>query len=776
MGALRKSHLALQVLVLAMLGACASGGGGGGGGSPLPPPPPPMSPPAPRPTPMVVPPLPPLAAPGSFPSAGSTEFQNNWGPGGIGVQSAWQFENGHGEGVLVGVIDDGVDPSHPELAGRIDPASIDIVASRNTLTSSLSHGSELSSIIAGNFNGAQTVGVAYEATILAVRADSGGGFEYQDLANAVNYAVAHDVDVINFSLGSSSLSGSPGEVAFRNALADATAAGVIIVSSAGNDGGFASDPNYPGNWATNAGISNGLFVIAGASNPDGSFNARSNPAGAAAQSYLVAPGWQIIVPDLGPVGPVAGYQECYPNPASCTGLVKIQGTSYSAPTTAGAVAILMSAFPGLTPHQVVTLLLQTTDDMGPTGIDKQTGWGRLNLARAFAPVGTLSIPLADGMASSNPSMMLGAVGPAFGDGLSDDVGEWQTVGFDRFERTYKVDLGNNWARAHGGPGLGVRAPTLWRTERGEMGAAMQFAPAEDIAPDSYRLPVPREDLQQAAVRIDSVIAPGLSLSFAANGAQTRTGEMSEPGGHMGFVNADTSLRLTQRLTDHVGLSFLSESGEGRVGLMQERAERTATAAQATFDFGRFGFDATFGEIEEQQGLLGLVWSDALGNTPRGETRFASFAGHFDPAADWRVSFQGETGVADLAQAGWLTIGEPLRTSAFTAELLYFGAPDFGAPGRGMLTLTVSQPMRVEDGVLLARLPNATAYGRRSMKYETRAIDPTPSGRELRLGLGYRYFESDRISAFGEALYVTQPGHVADAADDAVLRVGLRVRR
>jgi subtilisin family serine protease len=720
--------------------------------------------------------LPALAAPGSFPSAGSTEFQNNWGPNGIGVQSAWQFANAHGEGVLIGVIDDGVDPNHPELQGRIDPDSTDIVPGRNALTTSLSHGSELSSIIAGNFNGTQTVGVAYEATILAVRADDGmSSFGYEDLAAGVNYAVAHGVDVINFSLGSSGLSNTPGEIAFRDALANATANGVIITTSAGNEGPSIANPNYPGLWANDPSVSNGLFIIAGGLNWDGSFNTRSNPAGTAAQSYLVAPGWQIIVPDFGPAGPVPGFQQCYPDRNACSGLVEIQGTSYSAPTTAGAVAILMSAFPGLTPRQVVTLLLQTTDDMGAPGIDTQTGWGRLNLARAFAPVGPLAIPLADGMFASNPSTLLGAAGPAFGDGLSDDPGEWQTVGFDRFERTYKVDLSSNWARAHGGPGLGVRAPTLWRTERGESGAAMQWAPAEDVAPDSYRLPVSREDLQQAAVRIDSEIAPGLSLSFAAHGAQTRTGEVSEPSGHMGFVNADTSLRLTQRLTKHIGLSFLSESGEGRVGLMQERVERAATAAQATFDFGRFGFDATFGQIDEQQGLLGLVWSDALGDTPRGETKFAGFAGHFDPAANWRVSFQGEMGVADLAQAGWLTIGEPLRTSAFTAELLYFGAPDFGAPGRGMLTLSVSQPMRVEDGALLARLPNATAYGRRSMTYETRTIDPTPSGREVRLGLGYRYFESERISAFGEALYVTQPGHVADAADDAVLRVGLRVR-
>src|SRR5262245_3853536 len=85
---------------LSLLTGCASGGGGGGGGSITPPPPQPP------------PPFPPLAPPGPIPPSASAEFQANWGPDFINARTAWE-QGFTGEGIVVGVIDDGVDPFHP---------------------------------------------------------------------------------------------------------------------------------------------------------------------------------------------------------------------------------------------------------------------------------------------------------------------------------------------------------------------------------------------------------------------------------------------------------------------------------------------------------------------------------------------------------------------------------------------------------------------------------------------------------------------------------------
>jgi hypothetical protein len=687
---------------------------------------------------------------------------------------AWQ-NGATGAGVLVGVIDDGIHPNHPELAGRISPNSVDIVPGRNALVTDLSHGSELSSLIAGNYNNAQTVGLAFDATILAVRADNGAGsFTSTDLAAAVDYARTHGVDVINFSLGSS----TPTAAVLRDAIQRATAAGIIIVVSAGNDGNSgATNPNYPGFLATDPAIANGLIMIAGGLNPNGSVNPASNPPGTAANWYLTAPGWQIIVPDYGPAGPVPGFQTC--GLGVNGNLCQIQGTSYASPHVTGAVALLMDAFPGLTPAQVVDLIFTTTDDTGVPGIDSVNGRGRLNIGRAFQPVGPLAIPLAEGQGSVQTGAPIGVTGAAFGDGLTRNATLWSVVGFDRFNRTFPVDLAGHWLTAAAGPSSLAEAPRLWRSERSDEGVQMQVAFADDAAPESYRLPVDRSELERAATRIDAQLAPNLAVSFAANGARAMYRE-GDAIGHLDFVNSDVSLRVTHRLGDVASLSFITESGSAPGGVMGERRERSATAALASFDFGRHEFDISYGRIDEESGLLGLSWASALGSMPAGEARFAGLGWRYRPAPDVNVYLNAEFGAAQLASTGWLTIESPLQTSAFSLTAEYGVTPSwftpFGAEGEGSLNLTLSQPLRIEDGTMSFMAPTANKYGRSSLRYVERQFSPTPSGRELRLGLGYSYFAGDALSAFGEALYVLEPGHVEEADAETILRLGLRVAR
>jgi hypothetical protein len=428
---------------------------------------------------------------------------------------------------------------------------------------------------------------------------------------------------------------------------------------------------------------------------------------------------------------------------------------------------------------VVQLILQSTDDMSITGIDATTGWGHLNLERAFAPFGTVAAPLAYSTMSVMPSTMFGVTGPAFGDGLTRHNAAWTFASFDSFNRTYNIDYSDNWVRSPGGPSDIVHPPSLWRSERTEQGMLVQFAQADDIAPESYRLPVDRSELQQDAMRIDAQLGGGLSVSFAGHGARTVDTATNDPVGHLGFVNSDTSLRLTRTFGGAFSLSLINETGEASVGLTGEPSERSASAVRAAVDVGRFGLALTAGRLSEGTGVLGLVWADELGGMPGGQTEFAGVSGRFDPGGGWRVSFDAETGVAELAGSGWLEVAEPLRTSAFSLEASRHYTPfwlhPFGLDGAGVLSFTLSQPLRVEDGALSFAAPVATNYGRRSLRFETRTVEPTPSGRELRLGLGYRYFAGDVFSAFGEVLYVTEPGHIEGADAENMARFGFRVR-
>lgn len=752
MNALKLGGLATHALILALLGACAGGGGGGGSIVP-PPPPPPTSPP-------VFPPLAPPHAPGDFPAPASAEFTANWAVGGTNAQIAWQ-NGATGAGVLIGVVDDGIHPEHPELIGRISPNSTDIVPGRNALVTNQSHGSELSSLMAGNYNGQQTVGLAFDAQILAIRADNGAGsFFDAHLASAIDYARTQGVDVINLSLGGS----GPSSAQLVQAISNATAAGVIIVVSAGNAGHLgATEPNNPGLLAANPSVSNGLIIVAGGLNSDGSLNPVSNPPGSTANTYLVAPGWEIIVPDFGPAGPVPGYQTC--GLGANGDLCQIQGTSYASPMVAGAVALVMDGFPGLTPAQVVDLLLSTADDVGAVGTDSFYGRGRLNIGRAFQPVGPLSAPLA-GLEIS-PSSVMGALGPAFGDGFAHS-GAWSVSGFDYYDRTFAMDISSSWLRASAGPGVVAQAPHLWRSQA-LSGVRVQASFAESTTPDSLRTSIAREDVEQDAMRIEANLGQGFTATFAAHGARAAYDDNGVVS-HLDAVQSDLSLQLTREIVDGVSFSLINETGHAPSGVsFAPSIERQATAARASFDLAHAGLDFTLGQIAEDQGVLGLVWSSDLGATPGGETRFAGLGLHLDPTATLRISASAEFGVAEMAQFGWLQVAEPLRTTAFSIQAR---ATPTWLPGA--VTFSVTQPLRVEDGALSFMAPTATKYGRQSLSYEQRAFSPTPSGRELRLGVGYSYWQGETLSAFGEAFYVLEPGHVARAEPDAILRFGLRV--
>ncbi len=315
------------------------------------------------------------------------------------------------------------------------------------------------------------------------------------------------------------------------------------------------------------------------------------------------------------------------------------------------------------------------------------------------------------------------------------------------------------------------------------GVRMQMGFIDDLMPESYRTAIARQDLLQTPTRIDAELGHGLSLAFAANGVRTMYDDAPQNVGHLDFVNATSSLQLTQRLNGFTRLSFLSETGEAFGGLDPDAigrtpTQRTASAARASFDLGALGIDVTFGELDEQDALLGLSWSNQIGAMPSGKTQFAGFGGHFNAAQGWRVNWDAEYGLADLPDNGWLRVAEPIRTSAYAFELEHGFTPDWlhalSPDGAGLVTFSLSQPLRVEDGAFSFMAPTATNYGRKSLTYELREISPTPSGRELRFGAGYRYYVGESFSAFAEAIYVLDPGHIADADPSTVVQFGFRL--
>jgi lantibiotic leader peptide-processing serine protease len=190
-----------------------------------------------------------------------------WDMGGINADEAHAYATG--AGVRVGVIDGGVDFNHPDLAGGIDVAKSCSFIFSTTPTADpqevangdctnkaavqdlQGHGTHVSTIIAARANGIGIVGVAPEATIVALKACTIVGFCFADsVAAALRYAGDQRLDVVNLSLFADPYlyfcSNEAGQRTIlqdlQNAARYAQQRGVVIVASAGNE---ADDLGHP---------------------------------------------------------------------------------------------------------------------------------------------------------------------------------------------------------------------------------------------------------------------------------------------------------------------------------------------------------------------------------------------------------------------------------------------------------------------------------------------------------------------------------------------------
>jgi subtilisin family serine protease len=182
------------------------------------------------------------AAPARADVARSSE---GWVLGELRLPAAWAVSKG--QGVVVAVIDSGVNPSVSDLSGSVRTGpDFSGVGTRPTNPNWGVHGTWMASLIAGHGHsgGSGIIGSAPLSTVLSIRvitdatdpnnskysAQSGGRGQHE-LAEAITYAVDHGAQVISMSLGYN-LQSRP----VRAALQGAYEHNVVVVASAGNSG------------------------------------------------------------------------------------------------------------------------------------------------------------------------------------------------------------------------------------------------------------------------------------------------------------------------------------------------------------------------------------------------------------------------------------------------------------------------------------------------------------------------------------------------------------
>ena len=298
-------------------------------------------------------------------------FDQQWGLASIRATEAWTSSTGNG--MVVAVVDTGVDVTNPDLTSQVLPGH-DFLGGGATMTDPVGHGTHVAGIVAAQTNNGQLgAGTAPDARILPVRViGPDGSGEDVTVAAGITWAADHGARVINLSLG-----GDGASAVITKAIDHAIAAGAVVVAASGNEGAATID--YPAAY--------GPVIAVGALDSDGTVAGYSSHG---AGLDVVAPGTHIL--------------STFPLAKASSGAAWGDGTSMATPFVSGIAALVLSVDPSLTPAQVTKIIERSAHDIGAAGYDTTSGFGQVDAAAAvLAAGGATGTPTPSPTASPRPS-------------------------------------------------------------------------------------------------------------------------------------------------------------------------------------------------------------------------------------------------------------------------------------------------------------------------------------------------------------------------------------
>ena len=306
----------------------------------------------------------------------------------IDAEAAWDVTTGSSS-IVVGVVDTGVDYTHPDLATNMwsNPGGIgnaqcaagtkgfNAVDGTCNPMDDHSHGTHVAGTIgaAGN-NSSGVTGVSWNVSIMALKFIAANGYgTTADAIAAIDFAVQAKIEGVNVRVLSNSWGGGAFSKALLDVINKANENDILFVAAAGND--YSNNDiwsNYPSNYATA-----NMIAVAATDNRD-----RLAPFSNYGQSkvHLGAPGVYVL--------------STIPGNAYST----FSGTSMATPHVAGVAALVLAKTPSLTTAQVKSAILDSVDPI-PSLAGRTTTGGRLNAAKAVGGQATPDFMMTVGPAS-----------------------------------------------------------------------------------------------------------------------------------------------------------------------------------------------------------------------------------------------------------------------------------------------------------------------------------------------------------------------------------------
>ena len=314
-----------------------------------------------------------------------------------------------GEGVVVAVVDSGVNYDHLDLADHLWDGGeefphhgYDIVNDDDDPMDDKGHGTHCAGTVCGDGTAGALTGIAPEATLMCVKSIRGDGFGGAvNIAGGMEWAVEHGCDLISMSLGMVG-AGVDDKDILRRTCEAVLDAGIVAMVCAGNEGNAFLQMTYP--------VPNNVRVPASCPPPYLDPDQMANPGAlscvvavgavnyndAAADftsrgpvtwqdtefgDYAYNPGIGLIRPDL--CAPGVNIKSLdYEN---TSGYTNMDGTSQATPCVAGIVALMLQKNPELTPAEICRILEETSVKLTPTK-SNITGVGRVDALAAVNAV------------------------------------------------------------------------------------------------------------------------------------------------------------------------------------------------------------------------------------------------------------------------------------------------------------------------------------------------------------------------------------------------------
>lgn len=706
----------------------------------------------------------------------------------IGVTNAIESAAKWGNGQLLGVVDTGINATHPQFAvGQVSQAGSSCAAvsfsCANRFGDDNGHGTAVASIAAGNRTsqfstvsaGGYTtalgnfIGVAPTANIVAAKVLNAAGSGYStDVANGVRKAADAGVGVINVSITYGN------DANTVSAINYAAAKGAFIVWAGGN-----SAQNLLNNLNTSgltqaaiqrlvfAGSVNSANVASSFTNRPGSGNLVNSAGAKTAYTarWVMAPGDNILAPYT-----VAGNNAYY----------LWSGTSMAAPIVSGSLMLLQNAWPILkTNGTTANLLLATASDLGSKGVDATYGNGLVNLQTAFNPYGALTVTNAKGQTVAVSSITGGLLSSGALGSLSSIQSKLANyTSFDSYARNFSVNLSglikapSSKATTNPLPTNAYVAPKVMKYADGELAYSLQASTDNLMHLGEFGY---NGDLDQPATmgyalytsKAESVVGFGYGASSSFPFAKALYNDDLIARQVNDFDNSNLfslaqggyqfsyGARLAPAFRMAVSLTTTPNSSV----LAANAPQNTALKVGVSYQFSsRVTGGLTYGNVAEERSLLGASYGSgsilSLGQNAS-DVLGLSLGYRFNQNSGLMLSADIGHTRAGQADSGSLFAGtSSIQSRAF--GLTYLQQNIWKA--NDQLSASVKQPLRITSGSAAITTAGVDAAG--YAVYEKSWSSLVPDGREVDFVLAYRMPTSKLGNLTMQAAYQKDAMNVA----------------